>query len=152
MSDETAASPAPAKKKRPVLVWIISIACFLIMGRELFSFASAYCSYLPMHNINANYYFTKTIIYKLVYFIITLLFLFGAIYLFLLKRKAFNLFLFTLFLKLTADAYYIFFQSSVSDIITQILIKKTVYYSIEWCVAIAIILYIRKLIDEKTLQ
>ena len=148
MNNEPAINPESVQRKRPKLVWVISMFYFISLGWVLFSFASMYFGFLPVNEARAAYFKSMTIIDILFTVIIYLLDFAGAIYLFLLKRGAFRLLLSSFALTLLRIVYLILFRNLLAAI-TYMLIIEVI---IGWIITIAIILYIRKLVKTEMLR
>lgn len=152
MNSEPATGPNQAQRKRPVLVWVFSIIYFLWAIYTFYSFAAGYLSFLPFHSYHAAHLGQKTLMSTLFDIGVNLLYLSGAIYLFLLKRVSFYLFLSALAFNFLVVAYYGIFTKVFAEM-DPIIFKITIIaLFIVWGILIAAILYIRKLIKNLVLQ
>lgn len=148
MNSESTISPKSTQRRRPKLVWVITIFYFISVGWTLFSFASIYSGFIPVDEAQAVYFKSQTIIDILFTIVIGLLNILGAIFLFLLRRSAFYLFLSAFAFGLIMTAYHIIFKNWLAAIAGPGLIGAI----IGWGIAIATILYARKLIRAEILD
>ena len=148
MNSESTLRLRSTRRKRPKLVWVIAIFYFISVGWTLFSFVSIYSGLIPVNEAQAVYFESQTIIDILFTIVIGLLNFVGAIFLFLLRRSAFHLFLSAFVFGLMMTVYHIMFKNWLAAIGGPGIIGAI----IGWGIAIATILYARKLIRAEILN
>lgn len=141
MNDASLISPELPQRKRPKLVWVITIFYFVSAGWTLLSFALIYSGVIPLNEAQADYFKSQTILDILFTIVIGFLNLLGTIFLFLLRRSAYNLFLSAFAFGLLMTFYHIVFKNWLAAIGGFGLIGAI----IGWGISIAIIMYARKL-------
>ena len=148
MNNELPISPQLRQKKRPKLVWVITIFYLISVGWTLLSFALIYSGFIPVNEAQAVYFRSQNTIDMLFTIVIGLLNFGGALLLFLLRRKAFHLFLFPFLLGLLMTVYQIIFKNWLAAIAGPGLIGPV----IGWGISIAVIIYARKHAKAGTLK
>ena len=137
----TITSP-PIERKRPKLVWVITVFYVISAGWTLLSFALIYSGITPLNAAQVAYFKSQTILDTFFTIIIGALNFVGAIFLFSLMRTAFHLFLSAFILSILMTAYHIFSKNWLAAIGGPGLIGAI----IGWAISVAVILYTRRLI------
>ncbi len=148
MNDASTISPELPQRKRPKLIWVITIFYFVSAGWTLLSFALIYSGVIPLNEAQADYFKSQTILDILFTIVIGLLNLLGAFFLFLLRRTAYYLFLSAFAFGLLMTIYHIIFKNWLAAIGCPGLIGAI----IGWGISIAIIIYARKLTKAEILK
>jgi hypothetical protein len=148
MNNVNSISQPSIKRKRPKLVWVITIFYVISAGWTLLSFALIYSGGIPLNEAQASYFKSQTILDILFTIAIGSLNFIGVIYLFLLRRTAFYLFLSAFVFGMLMTVYHIFFKNGLGAIGSPGLIGAI----IGWAISIAIIIYVRKLINRDILN
>lgn len=148
MNNASTISPKSTQRKRPKLVWVITIFYFISAGWTLVSFALINSGVIPLNEAQTAYFKSQTILDILFTIVIGVLNFLGAIFLFLLRRSAFYLFLSAFVFGMLMTVYHIFFKNWLAAIAGPGLIGAI----IGWGIAIATILYARKLIRAEILN
>jgi hypothetical protein len=104
------------KKKRPVLVWIISIYFIFSLLFTLLSFIIIFSGIIPLQPAQKAYFENLTIFDHTYTILIMLANLIGAITLFLLRKFAFYFFTFALLLNILSTIYNILSKGWVEAI------------------------------------
>lgn len=148
MNNADTISPPSIQRKRPKLVWVITIFYVISAGWTLLSLALIYSRVIPLNEAQAAYFKSQTFLDILFAIATGLLNFLGAIYLFLLRRAAFYLFLLAFVLGMVMTVYHIFFKNWLAAIGGPGLIGVI----IGWGTSVAIIIYARKLIKKDILK
>ena len=148
MNNASTISPESTQRKRPKLVWVITIFYFISAGWTLLSFALINSGIIPLNEAQAAYFKSQTILDILFTIVLGVLNFLGAIFLFLLRRSAFYLFLSAFAFGLLMTVYHIIFKNWLAAIGGPGLIGAI----IGWGISIAIIIYARKLIRAEILK
>jgi hypothetical protein len=128
------------RTKRPKLVWVITIFYLVSAGWTLLSFVLIYSGFIAVTEAQAVYFRSQNIIDVVFTVLIGLLNVVGAILLFLLRRRAYHMFLFALLLGLLMIVYQILFKDWLAAIAGPGLVGA----AIGWGISIAVIIYARK--------
>jgi hypothetical protein len=137
-----------AQRKRPKLVWMITIFYVISAGWTLISFALIYSGVIEVTKAQEAYFKSQTFLDALITVAIGSLNVIGSISLFFLKRKAFYLFLSAFILSMLTIPYEIFFKQWLAAIGGPGLIGSI----IGWVISFAIIIYARRLIKHDILN
>jgi hypothetical protein len=150
MESELSITPqaAPHRTKRPKLVWIITIFCLISAGWTLLSFILIYSGSIPVSETQAAYLRSQNIVDMLCTVLIVLLNLVGALHLFLLRQRAYHMFLSAFILGLVMTIYHILFKNWLTYITAPGLFGA----AIGWGVSIAIIIYTKRRAKAGTLK
>ena len=92
MNNEQEIDLEPAPRKRPKLVWVISIFYILSAGLEVLSLALIYSGAIPVNEAQKAYFSSQDIFDNIPTLATGSLNILGAILLFLLRRHAFHCF------------------------------------------------------------
>ncbi len=133
---------SPIKRRRPKLVWVITVFYFISAGWTLLSFALIYSGITPLNAAQVVYFKSQTIFDIFFTIVIGALNFMGAIFLFFLRRTAFHLFLSAFILSILMVVYHILSKDWLAAIGGPGLIGII----IGWTISVAVILYTRKLI------
>jgi hypothetical protein len=148
MSNEQTIEIEPALRKRPKLIWIISIFYIFSAGWTVLSFALIYSGAIPINEAQKAYFDSQNIFDNILTLAMGSLNILGAILLFLLRRHAFHCFLAAFFIGALMTVYHIMFKNWLGVIGGPGLIGAV----IGWFISIAIILYSNKLIKKEILR
>lgn len=148
MNNASTISPESTQRKRPKLIWVITIFYFISAGWTLVSFALINSGVIPLNEAQTAYFKSQTILDILFTIVIGVLNFLGAIFLFLLRRSTFYLFLSAFVFGMLMTVYHIFFKNWLGAIGGPGLIGAI----IGWAISIAIIIYVRKLINRDILN
>ena len=148
MNNVNSISPPSIKRKRPKLVWVITIFYVILSGWTLLSFALIYSGSIPLNQTQAAYFKAQSMVDILFTIAFASLNFIGTIYLFLLRRAAFYLFLSGFVIGILMTVYHIFFKNWLVAIGGQGIIVAI----IGWTINIAVLIYVRKLIKYNTLS
>ena len=135
-----------SQKKRPLFIWLIFISYIVSAIFTLLSYILITFNFVPVFVGSETISNSTTHADFIFELIISLLNLIGAIWLFQLKRKSFNIFIIVLILNLTASAYHMFKDTSFGFAGLGIIGE-----AIGWLTTIIIIYYIKKYIKEGVL-
>ena len=147
MSNEQIDATRPEIRKRPKLVWIITMFYIISAGWMLLSFALIYSGAIPINEAQRAYFDSQNIFDIILTLSMASLNVLGAILLFLLKRHSFHCFLTAFSIGLFMTVYHILFKNWLAAIGGSGLVGAF----IGWIISIAIILYSNKLIKSKIL-
>jgi hypothetical protein len=141
-------TPPPLPRKRPALVWVISIFYIVSAGFTLLSFALIFSESIPLNEAQRAYFQSQTPFDYGSSFLIGLGNLTGAVLLFLLRRHAFHCFAGAFALGILLLGYQILAKNWLGAIGGPGLVGAL----IGWGIAVAIIVYTRKLITQGLLK
>jgi hypothetical protein len=144
---ETISSPS-IRRKRPKLVWVITVFYVISAGWTLLSFALIYSGITPLNAAQVAYFKSQTILDTFFTIVIGALNFIGTIFLFFLTRTAFHLFLSAFILSILMTAYHILSKNWLAAIGGPGLIGAI----IGWAISGAVILYTRRLIKHDILN
>jgi len=148
MKNEETIEVEPVLRKRPKLVWIISIFYILSAGWTVLSFALIYSGSIPINEAQKAYFASQNIFDIILTLTMGSLNFLGAILLFLLRRHSFHCFLTAFSLGIIMTAYHIMFKNWLDAIGGPGLVGAL----IGWIISVAIILYSNKLIKNEILR
>jgi hypothetical protein len=148
MNHASTISPELPQRKRPKLVWVITIFYVISAGWTLLSFALIYYGSIPLNEAQASYFKSLTSLDILFTIATASLNFAGVIYLFLLRRTAFYLFLLAFAFGVLITIYHIIFKNWLAAIGGSGLIGAI----IGWGISIAVIMYARKLSKAEILK
>ena len=137
-----------ANRKRPKLVWVISLFEICFAGVSLLSFALIYSGALPLDEAQRVYLGRVNLFDNALGLAMVSLSMIGAILLFLLRRHAYHCFLTAFALRILMAIYETSFKHWLDAIDGPGLIRDV----IGWVIGIAIILYSQKLIHKDILK
>jgi len=135
-------------RKRPKLVWVISIFYILSAGWAVLSFALIFSGVIPLNEAQKAYFDAQSIVDNIFTITMGSLNFLGAILLFLLRRYAFHCFLTAFSLGILMYIDHIFYKNWLGVIGTPGLVGAI----IGWLISIAIILYANRLIKNEILK
>jgi len=136
------------QKKRPKLVWVITIFYILSAGWMLLSLVLIYSGVFPINEAQKAYFDSQNIFDIILTVSGASLNLLGVILLFLLRRQAFHCFLTAFSIGLLMTVYHILFKNWLGAIGGSGLVGGL----ISWIICISIIIYSNKLIKSGTLK
>ena len=137
-----------SKAKRPVLVWVISIYYLISAGFTILSIVLIYSGLIPVDGVQKEYFDGLTLFDHISTVLIGSLNLLGAVFLFILRKHAFHLFLAGFVAGLIATAYHILAKNWIETIGTAGFIGA----AIGWGISISIIFYTKRLSNRKILN
>jgi len=138
----------PALRKRPKLVWVISIYYILTAGFAILTFFLISIGAIQSNALQKVNYDSQSIIENTLLLTLGSLNFLGAIYLFLLRRYAYHCFLIAFAVVLVAYVYHIIFKNWLY-VTTG---GEMLFAVIGLFINIAIILYSKKLINKEILR
>lgn len=148
MTDAEKINSPSTERKRPKLVWVITIFYVISAGWTLLSFALIYSGVIQVNKAQEVYFKSQTFLDALITVAIGSLNVIGSISLFLLKRKAFYLFLSAFILSMLMSVHHIFLRNWLAAIGGPGLIGAI----IGWAINVAVIFYARRLINHDILN
>jgi len=148
MVDEQKIEKDPDSRKRPKLVWVISIFYILSAGWTILSFALIYSGAISISVAQKAYFDSQNIFDNTLTLVMGSINILGAILLFLLRRHAFHCFLTAFSIGVLMGVYQIIFKNWLGAIGGPGLVGAI----IGWFISIAIILYSNKLIKKEILR
>ncbi len=128
-------------RKRPILVWIITIFYLISAGWTLFSFYLVYSGAIPLNETQRVYFEAQSTLDILLTIIIASANIIGAILLFMLRRFALHFFLGAFVISMLLTIAQIIFKNWLNVMGGHGLVGAAV----GWLINIAIILYAYKL-------
>jgi hypothetical protein len=136
------------RTKRPKLVWVITIFYLVSVGWTLLSFILIYSGSIAVTEAQAAYFRSQNMVDMLFTVLIGLLNLVGALHLFLLRRRAYHMFLSAFILGLVMIVYQILFKNWLAAIAGPGLFGA----AIGWGISIAVIIYTKRRAKAGTLK
>ena len=141
-------SPPPIPRKRPALVWVISIFYFVSAGWTILSLALIYSGVIPLKEAQKTYFDSQTLCDHGSTLVVVVTNLAAAVLLFLLKKPAFHLFATAFFIGLMLTVYQVIVKNWLGVIGGPGLVGAI----IGWGINMAIIIYSRRLISRGVLK
>ncbi len=148
MNNEQTTDTKPEQRKRPKLVWIITICYTFSIGWSLLSFALIYSGLIPVPEVQKTYFESQTFFDHFLTVVTSLLYILGAILLFLLRRHAFHCFLTSISIGLLMTVYHIIFKNWFAVIGSGGLVMMLIVLILN----ISVLLYLNKLIKKGILK
>jgi hypothetical protein len=148
MNNSQANETEPVLKKRPKLVWVITIFFILASGHTFLAFVLIYSGVIPVDEAEKSYFDSLNYFDYMLSVAQALSNILGAVLLFLLRRHAFHLFLTAFLILVFSTVHAIMFTDWLLAMSFSVLVGVVIGMGIQ----IAIILYSRKLIKEGILR
>jgi hypothetical protein len=148
MGNEQTVDIEPALRKKPKLVWVISIFYILSAGYTILSFVLISTGAIQVNEAQKAYFDSQSIFDDTLTLTMGSLNVLGAIFLLLLMRYAYHCFLTAFSLGIVMYVYHIIFKNWLGAIGGPGLVGAV----IGWLISIAIILYSKKLIKKEILK
>ena len=140
--------PPPIPRRRPALVWVISIFYLFSVGGTLLSFALLASGVLPLSEAQKTYFQSQTTLDYGITLLISLSNLTGAVMLFLLRRHALYCFAGAFIVGLLFTGYQIMAKNWLGAIGGLGLVGAL----FGWSINLAVILYTRSLVVRQVLR
>jgi putative exporter of polyketide antibiotics len=148
MSNERDVDIEPQSRKRPTLVWVISVFYMLITGFTIISFLLVFGGAIPLTDAQKASFDSLHVFDFLLSLALASLHVVGTLFLFLLRRLAYHCFLAAFCIGLINAI----FQNSFQNWLGGFAASELVGTVIAWLIGIAIIFYSKNLIKKGILK